>query len=550
MLLTTRGGFPTTGTLHFYSSFSSLHIGTHCNMMTKNNNCLTKKNAESNDDDDFLLPKMYSTLDEIDRHLRCITDSSTTTASSAADATKDSCDTSSSATYGHEHEHANNLPHLFLHFDVNETILLGDPAGGDSVHECVNKIIAKSAFVSTSGIHCHENDSDNLLNDPAKPTIKRSPSSGNICDTHQFEPTHWWNGMSIDNYCNSAPPPPLYSGWTYPPNTCPYYRTRYKVHAKKFTSSLHGQVYRPLYDELCQKLGLKNCARDDDDDSGGGSDLQQQQQPSSVFQNFLPAFWQTLMYYFPSTKTELSNNESAPFLAAAAGLLGTECRRLPPPPKVTLVLRTFGLDLPRVAVAISEFAKGNHPEYPNYSNEDLILAEGDLYCSGWSYHNKNGNDAKEEELVYSLHRANTNQEEKGTAVYSGDDDILNFLQSKSIIGIQDNYPFWRENKHAPWAGKPVWTNTRVHGHDHHHVLLDDNIHNDPSDGAGSIRVPVVVEKDGSSNNYNRYESLHGEEALALHGRHLIRVPTIRPSLEDDWFIRQIEKARWLELDKY
>ena len=549
MLLTIRGGFTTTGTLHFYSSFSSLHIGTHsCMMTSKNNNCLTKNNAESNDDDDFLLPKMYSTLDEVNRHLRCTDDSTTTTASSAADTTKDSCDTSSYTTYAHEN--ANNLPHLFLHFDVNETILLGDPAGGDSVHECVNKIIAKSAFVSTSGIRNQSGDdgSDNLVNDSAKPTIKRSPSSGNISDTHQFEPTHWWNGMSIDDCSNSTPPPPLYTGWTYPPNTCPYYRTRYKVHAKKFTSSLHGQVYRPLYDELCQKIGLN------DDGSGGGSDVQQQQQqPTSVFQNFLPAFWQTLMYYFPSTKTELSNNESAPS-SVAAGLVRTECGRLPPPPKVTLVLRTFGLDLPRVAVAISEFAKGNHPDYPTYSNKDLILAEGDLYCSGWSYHNKNENDAKEEELVYSLHRANRNQEEKGNPVYSGDDDILNFLQSKSIVGIQDNYPFWRENNHAPWAGKPVWTNTRVHGHDHHHVLLDDNIHNDPSDGAGGIRVPVVVEKDGdggSSNNYyNRYESLHGEEALALHGRHLIRVPTIRPSLEDDWFIRQIEMARWLELDKY
>lgn len=40
-----------------------------------------------------------------------------------------------------------------------------------------------------------------------------------------------------------------------------------------------------------------------------------------------------------------------------------------------------------------------------------------------------------------------------------------------------------------------------------------------------------------------YESLHGDEALAMHGKHLIRVPTIRPLLEDDWFVRQIEGAR-------
>ena len=30
-------------------------------------------------------------------------------------------------------------PKLVLHFDVNETILMGDTAGGDSVEKCMNK---------------------------------------------------------------------------------------------------------------------------------------------------------------------------------------------------------------------------------------------------------------------------------------------------------------------------------------------------------------------------------------------------------------------------
>ena len=29
---------------------------------------------------------------------------------------------------------------LVLHFDINETILIGDEAGGDSVHDCLNKV--------------------------------------------------------------------------------------------------------------------------------------------------------------------------------------------------------------------------------------------------------------------------------------------------------------------------------------------------------------------------------------------------------------------------
>jgi len=35
---------------------------------------------------------------------------------------------------------------LVLHFDINETILLGDDAGGDSRIDSLNKMLAKSAF--------------------------------------------------------------------------------------------------------------------------------------------------------------------------------------------------------------------------------------------------------------------------------------------------------------------------------------------------------------------------------------------------------------------
>jgi hypothetical protein len=40
-----------------------------------------------------------------------------------------------------------NARKLVLHFDVNETIMVGDPAGGDSSEDCLNKMICKSTFV-------------------------------------------------------------------------------------------------------------------------------------------------------------------------------------------------------------------------------------------------------------------------------------------------------------------------------------------------------------------------------------------------------------------
>ena len=42
-------------------------------------------------------------------------------------------------------------PRLVLHFDVNETIMVADPAGGDSFEDVLNKMLAKTAFDAKKG---------------------------------------------------------------------------------------------------------------------------------------------------------------------------------------------------------------------------------------------------------------------------------------------------------------------------------------------------------------------------------------------------------------
>ena len=119
-----------------------------------------------------MLPNLYSTIDEIENDLRSNEDK-----------------IANQNDYNSPHNNNKNVgqevgvgsptttqPHLFLHFDINETILIGDPAGGDTVTECLNKIIAKSAFVRTD-----DSDSSSYapISDGNNPTstIKRSPSS-------------------------------------------------------------------------------------------------------------------------------------------------------------------------------------------------------------------------------------------------------------------------------------------------------------------------------------------------------------------------------------
>ena len=45
----------------------------------------------------------------------------------------------------------------------------------------------------------------------------------------------------------------------------------------------------------------------------------------------------------------------------------------------TIVLRTFGTDLPLVADAIHAFAEGKHPLYPSFVNETIRLPKENMF---------------------------------------------------------------------------------------------------------------------------------------------------------------------------
>ncbi|KAL7554142.1 hypothetical protein ACHAWF_017548 [Thalassiosira exigua] len=502
------------------------------------------------------LPELYLTVEEVEEHLSrkscgCATGTGVGTfVDAVASSASDSDPILEAAVEPTSSEQTRPAP----------TILIGDPAGGDSPDECLNKVIAKSALVSTKGAGGDDNGDgngvgsgcdDGSCRDGAapKPKVKRSPSSGNVSSsaggTHLLEPTRWWDGAPLAPAEAEAeaegagppvrPPPPLYTGWTLPPDACSYYRTSHKRFAKGFTTTPHGRIYRPLYEAVRSKLGW-----DDGDEGGGGG---------GEFDHFVPAFFHALRHYFPSvsegTARTGGREREAPEREAPFA------RALPPPPRVTLVLRTFGTDLPRVARLLSEFARGNHPDHPDYRNPALILDAKDLYRSRWM-------PRSDGRHVYQLLEGGgevgkEGAEEDGRVARSGDEGVLELLESKTVAGVRDCYPFWRDRGHAPWAGKPVWARATAggvgRGRDHHHILLDDNIHNDPDDGAGGVRVPI---RGGGGDcgmggdcggGGGSYAPLLGAEALEAHGKHLIRVPTIRPLLEDDWFVRQIEEAR-------
>ncbi len=45
----------------------------------------------------------------------------------------------------------------------------------------------------------------------------------------------------------------------------------------------------------------------------------------------------------------------------------------------------------------------------------------------------------------------------------GVDEILNLLESRTVVGIRDDCQFWRDNDQAPWSGRPIWSRRTAKG---------------------------------------------------------------------------------------
>jgi hypothetical protein len=246
------------------------------------------------------------------------------------------------------------LPHLVLHFDVNETILLVDQAGGDTFEDCLNKIICKSALVRSSSL------------DP----------------TTQL-PTHWCDGTLIGNV-DSLPPPPTNS-FFWPQGTTSDYQAG--GHSKEQSSTFTlpgspGQSYRPLYEKLEKAV---RWVTDTEGEGKSGESISVAPDPrlchDGIHHFLLPAFFHTI--------TELKKRKRT----------------------FSIVIRTFGTDVEDVVNALSAYAEGNHLSKYVPVVEEMKLG-GDNFWNG-SYNKESGtfqlksNDGKmltnENEIVSMFH---------------------------------------------------------------------------------------------------------------------------------------------------
>merc|ERR1719375_2261893 len=184
--------------------------------------------------------------------------------------------------------------------------MVGDPAGGDTFEDCLNKMLAKSAYI------CDRDP-------PVEP--------GTFGRWSEFT---WHDGSPLDPAFRDpgAPAPPLRFEWSVPEGQRSFYTSALKKEfAKTFTEpGSPGIVYRGEFERLERALRLPERA--------GGHGCDARLSKDGVHHFLLPAFFRTL-----------------------ADLCGTGRQ-------FVLVVRTFGSDGPDVAEAVNAWAEGAHPSVP------------------------------------------------------------------------------------------------------------------------------------------------------------------------------------------
>ena len=365
-----------------------------------------------------------------------------------------------------------DLPPLCLHFDVNETIMLGDPAGGDTYEESLHKIMAKVAFV--------------------RPVPQKSRGKG------KWAAWAWHDGSPLDPALRdaSAPLPPLLpQQFEDPPGCDRFYNVPElkDAYAKCFASEgSPGIIYKAELERMREMMRWPDgVTRDPRLCSPDG------------YYTFLPAFFYTL------------------------AALKASGRRF------SVVVRTFGSDLPQLIEAIEAFATGGHPLHLGLSAPELTIAPDRCWIGRYS--RSDGSFTLSADPGGKL---GAKKAPAGSSHFPDEGAMVEALQGPRdgptrMSAVQDDYHWWKAAGYLPSAGKPMWLSRPTSDPSAwRHMFFDDNIHCDEEDSIVAVRVRAS-EADSS------FTPVSGAVTVALHSSAIKKVGTILPVKMEDYFIRQI-----------
>ncbi|XP_072276746.1 uncharacterized protein [Pyxicephalus adspersus] len=178
----------------------------------------------------------------------------------------------------------------------------------------------------------------------------------------------------------------------------------------------------------------------------------------------------------------------------------------------SIILRTFGSDLPRVLKSVHATLAGKHPHFPQLQDLPLSveLTPGKIRCN-----------KRETVLTWSTDRVSTKGKERNVYDY--------FTAMTGIGGFQDHFDWWARNSFTSLGGKPFWIDPN--DSDNLHIIIDDNIRLNEDDADTIVNCRVLLDKGkGKGKEYRRAPTSE------LYDICLVQTDLLRAIAEKDYFL--------------
>lgn len=193
----------------------------------------------------------------------------------------------------------------------------------------------------------------------------------------------------------------------------------------------------------------------------------------------------------------------------------------------SVILRTYGVDAPRVLDSIAHVAAGNHPQFPYKLPVDVNRQPGRIHR------------LPNNRIRCDVPSAENGLETLPPVVLETDADIYRYMSAvDGICGFVDDFSYWQEHNYAHSKGKPLWID--IEDRDVQHILFDDNIR--VSDPDSIVDVRLFERLCSSTAISGRCRSLAVDEIAALENVFLVQADLLECTSDIDYFISRVRQC--------
>jgi len=194
----------------------------------------------------------------------------------------------------------------------------------------------------------------------------------------------------------------------------------------------------------------------------------------------------------------------------------------------SIILRTYGVDAPKVLESIAHIVAGNHPLFPGKLTIDVNQRPGRI--------RRQPGGRIRCELPPTRDGTDTLQP------LDTDADIYRYLSDvEGICGFVDDFRYWQEHGYAHSDGKPLWIN--LDDQDVQHVFFDDNIRIADAEGIVDVRLFNGDCDSSTSGAGCQARSLSIEEIAPLENVCLVQADLLECTSNVDYFISKVRQCQ-------